>query len=155
MHPRRAWPRKGRWRRTCSPSPTWERSSRCPQGFLFLLAEDGAPYLAASLQGEHPSAVVTRWLSERIASEREDEHTQMLEADEEATDRNLLEHEGRRYRVLLMFASTSSGDDVIGAAVLVRAEGAPHTCSAQVLASVGRQLQRAINAERARDAHSG
>lgn len=121
-------------------------NTRCAHGFLFLLDEHAAPQLIASLKDEHPTAPLVGWLKARFARELEEELTQMLEEDSEPRtgEANVFEHGGTSYRVLLLFAAGARAQGILGAAVMASEDGAPGSCSAEVLGSIARHLQRAL-----------
>jgi tetratricopeptide (TPR) repeat protein len=121
--------------------------SRCTVGFLYLLNERAQPVLSASLKDEPPALAVSQWVERRIAHELEDEMT-LLDEDEDVAagsthELQVLHHEGRAYRVLLLVASSGSAHGVVGAAVVAPSEGMPAACSGEVMSAVAYHLQQA------------
>ena len=124
--------------------------TRTSAGQLFLLRE-GDPVLAASLHAEERLPTeVERWIGAQLARELDDDmKTEAVDADTLEGETNVLQHEGRCYRSLLLLDARSREQGVVGLAVVSSKEGIPSACSTEVLSAVGYHLQRAIEQDRA------
>jgi hypothetical protein len=115
---------------------------RCTDGFLYLF--DGRAQLAefASLKDESLHPVVAQWLKERVVGEADEDVTQLIEL-KEGEGFDLLEHEGRHYRLLVLTPRTDAQTPV-GAALLASDAAYPAACPPEVLRSVAHHMGRAL-----------
>ncbi|HKP61450.1 MAG TPA: hypothetical protein VJV78_32195, partial [Polyangiales bacterium] len=119
---------------------------RADSGALYLIDSESSLQLGARLAGEQPSALVARWVSERLARELEDERT-MLETDVSQGEApwNLLREGTREYRMLVLSGSDAS---LLAIVVLGRDGTAPGPCRSALARLVAERLHAAVSDER-------
>jgi hypothetical protein len=145
------------WRKRGETLPLAERAARslrwlvehtqAGRGWLYLVEHPAAPRLVASRASEPPSALVQRWITERLARELENEQTALAT---EATSRELpwnVMHEGELKHRLSMLHTTDGV--VVGLVVLTRTSEAPPACASLLLSAVADDIYVAL-----RDRHA-
>ncbi|HKU42140.1 MAG TPA: hypothetical protein VJR89_28470, partial [Polyangiales bacterium] len=121
-------------------------SARAADGALFLLDGASRPQLAATLDGQAPSALVQHWIEERLNRELQDERT-VFETDVADTSApwNLLQEGSRSHRMLVLWGAEGS---VLGIAVLSRDGAVPSTCPKTLVQAMSDDLYEAQSRDR-------
>jgi hypothetical protein len=110
---------------------------------FYLVDAPSPPKLVATLSGEQPSALVERWIVERLARElADDEHTQVDTAAQPAQAPWDLMHEGGLKHRMLVF--TTSDRVVVALAVLAHTRDAPKPCPSALQRTVADRLYEAL-----------
>jgi tetratricopeptide (TPR) repeat protein len=122
------------------------QASRASHGALYVVDSNSTLQLGASLAAEQTSALIQRWVSERLARELEDERTLLqTESSPGAAPWNLMREGTREYRMLVL---TTAEGLVIALAVLGREDVAPLPCRSGLLRAMADRLHEAVCEER-------
>lgn len=117
-------------------------------GVLYLVDPPSPAKLVATISGERPSALVQRWVTERLARELgDDDERTVVETDAQPAQApwNLMQEDGLQHRMLVF---TTSDRVVVAIAVLAHAGDSPAPCPGALQRNVADRLYEALCDER-------
>lgn len=125
----------------------------CKLGALYLFVGSADLVQFSSLAGESFEPAVEHWLRERMADEGGEDVTQLIEDDPEDAQRDLFQHAGRFYRLLVLTAARTEVLQVVGAVLLASDADYPKDCPSEIVRSVGHHMRRALQQDESTSLH--